>query len=75
MEVQQPSSEEVGEKDKQQEEEKSSDKQRDREGDQILDEGFPAESIMMKLSFAAGLCFLKVCWLDGYCVKGQNIFL
>lgn len=73
--TQQRSSEEVGEKDKQQEEEKSSDKQREREGDQILDEGFPAKSIMMKLSFAADLCFLKVCWLDGYCVKGQNIFL
>lgn len=52
---QQWSSEEVGEKDKQHEEEKSSDKQREGEGDQILDEGFPAKSIMMKLSFAADL--------------------
>lgn len=67
--------EQVGENDKQHQYEKSSDKQRERGGDQILDEGFPAKSIMMKLSFEADLCFLKVCWLDSYCIKGENIFL
>lgn len=55
---QQRSSEEVGEKDKQHEEEKSSDKQRERKGDQILDEGFPAKSIMIKL-FWSGPLLLK----------------
>lgn len=68
-------SKQVGEEDKQYREEKSADKQREREGDQILDEVFPAKSIMIKPSFGADLCFLKVCWLDGYCDRGLNMFL